>query len=53
VNRHERAVLLVIEALCAACVVASVVALAQAHYVWAVVFVVLAFGCYEAGNEAR
>jgi hypothetical protein len=40
----------VLEALCAVCVVVAVLAAAQGQGWWAVLFVALAFGCYEAAS---
>jgi hypothetical protein len=50
-REHYRAVQLVIEALCAVCVVVAVVAAARGQALWAVLFAALAFGCYEAASE--
>jgi hypothetical protein len=50
-REHARALRVVLEVLCAACVVVAVLAAAQGQGWWSVLFVALAFGCYEAGSE--
>lgn len=46
-NAHERALGLVLEALCAACVVVTVLAAAAQQAWWSALFAVCAFACYE------
>ncbi len=50
-NVHERAIGYVLEALCAACVVAVVLAAAQGSMWWAFTFAACAWGCFEAGED--
>jgi hypothetical protein len=50
-REHWRALRFVLEALTAVCVVVALVAAARGEWLWSILFVSLAFGCYEAASE--